>query len=80
MLLISATIPDFEESEVIPIDFVGNVTQLHENLFGETSYQPSEKVQQIHDDIIYLSGVTEDTNAMESTFEGDIHDEGTQSE
>ena len=74
------SVRNHEGSYVIPIDFVGNVTQLHENLFGETSYQPSEKVQQIHDDIIYLSGVTEDTNAMESAFEGDIHDEGTQSE
>ena len=74
------SVRNHEGSYVIPIDFVGTVTQLHETLFGETSYQPSEKVQQIHDDIIYLSGVTEDTNAMESTFEGDIHDEGTQSE
>lgn len=72
------TVRNHEGSYVVPIDFVSNVAQLHQNLFGETAYQPSEKVQQIHDDLIYLTGVTADTTAMETTFEGDIHDEETQ--
>lgn len=67
-----------EGSYVVPIDFISNVTRLHQNLFGETDYVPSEKVQKIHDDLIYLTGVTEDTTAMETTFEGDVHDEETQ--
>ena len=54
------------------------VTQLHRNLFKEDSYEPSEKVTQINDDIIYLTGVTEDTDAMNTTFEGDISNEGAQ--
>lgn len=74
----SETVRNHEGSYVVPIDFVSNVTQLHQNLFGETDYVPSEKVQQVHDDIIYLTGVTEDATAMETTFEGDVHDEETQ--
>ena len=62
----------------MPIGFTNNVTQLHRNLFKEDSYEPSEKVTQINDDIIYLTGVTEDTDAMNTTFEGDISNEGAQ--
>ena len=60
-----------EGSYVVPIGFVDNVTQLHQNIFNENDYLPSEKVRQIHDDIIWLTGVTEDTKAMQTTFEGD---------
>ncbi len=60
-----------EGSYVVPIGFVDNVTQLHQNIFSENDYLPSEKVKQIHDDIIWLTGVTEDTRAMQTTFEGD---------
>ena len=67
-----------EGSYVVPIGFANNVTQLHQNLFKEDSYEPSEKVTQINDDIIYLTGVTEDTDAMNTTFEGDISNEGAQ--
>ncbi|WP_270284579.1 LCP family protein [[Clostridium] scindens] len=67
-----------EGSYVVPIGFTNNVTQLHRNLFKEDSYEPSEKVTQINDDIIYLTGVTEDTDAMNTTFEGDISNEGAQ--
>ncbi|MGF0031931.1 LCP family protein [Bariatricus sp. SGI.154] len=74
----SESVLNHEGSYVVPIDFVSNVTMLHQNLFGEADYVPSEKVQQIHDDIIYLTGVTEDTTAMETTFEGDVHNEETQ--
>ena len=44
---------------------------LHQNIFAEEWYEPSSKVKQIHDDIIYLTGVTEDATAMNTTFEGD---------
>lgn len=58
-------------SYVVPIDFVGNVSQLHQNIFAEEWYEPSIKVKQIHDDIIYLTGVSENAQAMQTTFEGD---------
>lgn len=58
-------------SYVVPIDFVGNVSQLHKNIFAEDWYEPSMKVKQIHDDIIYLTGVSENATAMNTTFEGD---------
>ena len=58
-------------SYVVPIDFIGNVSQLHKNIFAEDWYEPSMKVKQIHDDIIYLTGVSENATAMNTTFEGD---------
>lgn len=67
-------------SYVVPIDLAANVTQLHERLFKETDYAPSEKVQEISNDIIYLTDVTSDTNALETTFKGDIGNDGTKSE
>ena len=59
-------------SYVVPIDFIGNVTQLHQNIFAEEWYEPSSKVKQIHDDIIYLTDVSEDATAMETSFGGDV--------
>ena len=65
-------------SYVVPIDLRSNVKQLHQEMFGETDYVPSEKVQSISNDIVYLTDVTEDTEAIKTTFEGDVKDEGTQ--
>ena len=65
-------------SYVVPIDLSSNVKQLHQEMFGETDYVPSEKVQSISNDIVYLTDVTEDTEAIKTTFEGDVKDEGTQ--
>ncbi len=70
-LTTSEEVRDHSGSYVVPIDFTGNVTQLHQNIFSESGYEPSNKVQQIHNDIIYLTGITEDTSAMQTTFEGD---------
>ena len=56
---------------MVPIGFINNVTQLHQEIFGENDYMPSEKVKQIDQDIVWLTGVTEDTTAMKTTFEGD---------
>lgn len=44
-------------SYVVPIGFADNVVQLHKYLFGEENYQPSEKVQEVNQDIIYLSDI-----------------------
>ena len=65
-------------SYVVPIGFTNNVTQLHQALFADSLYQPSENVLKINDEIIYLTGVTEDTDAVETTFDGDVHDEESQ--
>lgn len=67
-------------SYVVPIGFANNVSRLHEELFGETDYQPSEKVQQIDSDIVYLTGVTEDTASMKTSFDEDTDDEGADDE
>lgn len=72
------SVREHDGSYVVPIGLHSNVEQLHRELFGEEAYVPSEKVQQINDEIIYLTDITEETEALNTTFEGDVHDEGTQ--
>lgn len=55
-------------SYVVPIDFSSNVSRLHEYLFDEKNYTPSDTVQQIDNDIVYLTGVDENTQAMQSDY------------
>ncbi|MBM6737998.1 LCP family protein [Faecalicatena fissicatena] len=64
----SENVRNHSGSYVVPIDFSSNVSRLHEFLFGEEDYTPSETVQQINNDIIYLTGVDESTTAMQSDF------------
>ena len=72
------SVREHDGSYVVPIGLRSNVEQLHRELFGEEAYVPSEKVQQINDEIIYLTDITEETEALNTTLEGDVHDEGTQ--
>ncbi len=44
-------------SYVVPIGLADNVSQLHALLFANEAYQPSEKVQQISQDIISMTGI-----------------------
>lgn len=55
-------------SYVVPIDFSSNVSRLHEYLFDEKNYTPSDTVQQIDNDIVYLTGVDENTQAIQSDY------------
>lgn len=55
-------------SYVVPIEFKQNVIELHKLLFGEEDYEPSETVQLINDEIIYLTGVTGESEALNTTF------------
>lgn len=71
----SENVLDHTGSYVVPIGFANNVVQLHQSLFQEDDYQPSEKVQQINDEIIYLTGVTEDAEAVKTTFDEEAGDE-----
>ena len=66
------SVMDHTGSYVVPVGLSANVAELHEKLFQETEYQPSEKVQQINDDIIYLTGVTEDAESLQTTFDADV--------
>ena len=47
-------------SIVTPIGFVENVQELHEFLYSNEDYVPSKTVQDISDDIAYLTGCTRD--------------------
>lgn len=53
----SENVIGFEGSYVVAIGFADNVKQLHAFLFDKNTYQPSEKVQSIDSDIIYLTGI-----------------------
>ena len=44
-------------SYVIPVGIANNVTQLHQFLFAEENYVPSEIVQSISDEVSELSGI-----------------------
>lgn len=56
----SEQIRKHEGSYVVAIGFADNVKQLHNYLFGEANYEPSDKVKEIDQDVIYLSGVDPD--------------------
>ena len=53
----SENVIGLEGSYAVAIGHADNVRQLHEQLFGETGYQPSDEVQQISQDVAYLTGV-----------------------
>ena len=53
----SESVRNHDGSYVIPIGFSDNVSQLHQFLFGDKDYKPSDLVEEISNDIIYLSGV-----------------------
>ena len=43
----------------IPVTLESNVKELHEKLFGETDYEPTETVKEISDRIVDKTGFTE---------------------
>lgn len=53
----SENVIGLEGSYAVAIGHADNVRQLHELLFHESGYVPSEKVQQISEDVAYLTGV-----------------------
>lgn len=53
----SENIMNHEGSYVVPVGMTDNVAKLHEFLFNQKNYEPSETVKQINNDIIYLSGI-----------------------
>ncbi|MCH5333355.1 MAG: LCP family protein [Agathobacter sp.] len=52
---------------VIPGDLSTNVVKLHEYLFGTVDYQPSKTVTEISNSIVQLTGITKDSNLIDST-------------
>ena len=53
----SENVIGLEGSYAVAIGHADNVRQLHGFLFGDESYQVSDKVQQISEDVAYLTGV-----------------------
>lgn len=67
-------------SYVVTVGHASNVKELHGSLFGELDYEPSETVQLINDEIIYLTGVTEDEASLNTQFDRDMSAENNAAE
>ncbi|MCM1283732.1 MAG: LCP family protein [Muribaculaceae bacterium] len=52
---------------VIPVELYNNVQELHEYMFGESSYVPSETVRMISDTIVQQTGVTKDAALIDTS-------------
>ncbi len=64
---------------VIPIDLAQNVSELHQFLFNETDYQPSETVQSVSSKIEKKTGVTSKTSAFDlSQYNNTVGADGTE--
>ena len=64
---------------VIPIDLAQNVSKLHQFLFNEMDYQPTETVQSVSDKIAKKTGVTSKTSAFDLTQYNDtVGSDGTE--
>ncbi|MCP1108661.1 LCP family protein [Ohessyouella blattaphilus] len=50
-------IPGYSGSYVVPVNLLNNVTQLHNSLFPDVEYVPSDMLNLISGDIIYLTGI-----------------------
>ena len=74
----SEEVADHEGSYVVPINMADNVKRLHAALFGDDLYEPSSKVWEVHSDIISLTGITEDTLEMQTSFGGEASNEESQ--
>lgn len=74
----SEAVADHEGSYVVPINMADNVKRLHAALFGDELYEPSSKVWEVHSDIISLTGITEDTLEMQTSFGGEASNEESQ--
>lgn len=54
-------IPGYTGSYVVPVGLEQNVRQVHEFLFPDIVYEPTETLIQISDDISYLTGIYSET-------------------
>lgn len=67
------SVPGYSGSYVVPVGLENNVIQLHEFLFPDEEYTPTEKLTSISDNIAYITGiypeVTSDSTTQESGLE-----------
>ena len=67
------SVPGYSGSYVVPVGLENNVIRLHEFLFPDEEYTPTEKLTSISDNIAYITGiypeVTSDSTAQESGTE-----------
>lgn len=55
-------IPGYSGSYVVPVGLEQNVRQVHEFLFPDKEYEPTDTLMQISNDIGYLTGIYADTS------------------
>lgn len=57
-------VPDWRDDSgaecVVPIDYIGNVEQLHAYLFPDRDYTASDKIREIHEELVMITGITPD--------------------
>lgn len=74
----SESVMNHEGSYVVPIHVKKNVKRLHKEFFGDKDYVPSEWVEEIHQDIVYLTGIDEGEPELETSFQGEGAYEGSE--
>lgn len=70
------SIPGYSGSYVVAEGLAENVKQAHEFLFGAEDYEPTEVVQQISDELCYITGIYPETN--EEQTEDTQYDAGSE--
>lgn len=66
------------QSTVVPIDLAQNVTELHQFLFEDEEYTPSNTVEKISDTIISKTGIKEGASAVDtSKYNNTVNADGT---
>ena len=69
------SVPGYDGSFVVAKDLIGNVKQAHQFLFPDESYEPTETVRSISDELCYITGIySEDSQTQEQS--GSTYTEG----
>lgn len=63
------SVPGYSGSYVVPVGLENNVIQLHEFLFPDEEYTPTEKLTSISDNIAYITGIYPEVTADSTTQE-----------
>lgn len=63
------SVPGYSGSYVVPVGLENNVIQLHEFLFPDEEYTPTEKLTSISDNIAYITGIYPEVTSDSTTQE-----------
>ncbi|MGO5051959.1 LCP family protein [Lachnospiraceae bacterium LCP25S3_G4] len=63
----SENVKNHSGSFVVPVGFSNNVSKLHEFFFAKEVYEVSEKVKEVDEDIIYLTGIEANAQSINTS-------------